>query len=235
MLGRPLRVLVTGDSTGVQLSEALLAYAATVPDQLTVGTGAFPGCGLSAAADGRLHAFTNTDRSRELIDISGCVGQFDTLPGRVVNEAVDVVLVKIGPWDAVDIHLADGTVVSVADERGLAMVRDAYLAFAKSVTEAGARLVWVTPNDTRLGWGAYDDPVNDPERWDILRGIVDELSAEMGVVQVDEANWMDVSRLTGPDARPDGVHLAEGLNERLVVDRIAPALAEVASAIAADS
>jgi peptidoglycan/LPS O-acetylase OafA/YrhL len=231
-LGRPLRVLVTGDSTGVHLSEALLAHAATVPDQLTVGTGAFPGCGLSAAADGRRHAFTNSDRTRELIDISGCVGQFDTLPRRVVDEAVDVVLVKIGPWDAVDIHLADGSVVSVADERGRALVRESYLAFAGAVIDAGARLVWVTPNDTHLGWGAFDDPLNDPERWVALRGIVDELSAELGVVQVDEGEWMEVSGLTGPDARPDGVHLADGLNERLVVERIAPALMEVASTIA---
>ncbi len=231
-LGRPLRVLVTGDSTALHLSEALIAHASAVPDELAVGSGAFPGCGLSAGDDGRMHAFTDTDGTRDLIDLSGCLAQWRSVPERVVAEAVDVVLVEIGPWDAVDIRLLDGTVVSVGDARGRGIVTDAYRAFAQRVIAAGARVVWVTPTDTHLGWGDVDDPLNDPVRWQALRAIVDDLSDDFGVVQIDLPAWLDSTGLAGPEARPDGVHLADGLDERFVADRVAPMLAEQAGILA---
>ena len=231
-LGRPLRVLVTGDSTALHLSEALIAHATAVPDELAVGSGAFPGCGLSAGNDGRMHAFTDTDGTRDLIDLSGCLTQWRSVPERVVAEAVDVVLVEIGPWDAVDIRLLDGTVVSVGDARGRGIVTDAYRAFAERVIAAGARVVWVTPTDTHLGWGDVDDPLNDPVRWQALRAIVDDLSDDFGVVQIDLPAWLDSTGLTGPEGRPDGVHLADGLDERFVANRVAPMLAEQAGILA---
>ncbi|MEZ5247868.1 MAG: hypothetical protein R2713_01210 [Ilumatobacteraceae bacterium] len=218
-------MLVTGDSTAVHLSEALIAHAATVPDELLVGSGAYPGCGLTAADDGRMHEFTDTDGSRDLIDLSGCVMQFESVPERVVAEAVDVVLVVIGPWDAVDVHLPDGEVVSVADAAGRRLVTEAYRRFATAVIEAGADVVWVTPADAHLGWGEVDDPVNDPARWRVLRSVLDELTDDLGIVQIDLPGWLAANDLTGPEGRPDGIHLGPGLNERFVVDEVIPALA----------
>ncbi len=234
-LDRPLRVLVTGDSTALHLSEALIAHAATVPDELVVGSGAFPGCGLSADDDGRMHAFTDTDGERELIDLSGCLSQWDSVDDRVIAEAVDVVLVEIGPWDAVDIHLADGHTVSVGDPTGRALVEESYRSFAEGVIAAGARIVWVTPADTHLGWGEVDDPLNDPVRWTALREIVDALQNELDITQIDLPGWLESTALPGPEARPDGVHLAEGLDERFVVEAVAPALAATADLVAAGS
>ncbi len=231
-LDRPLRVLVTGDSTALHLSEALIAHAATVPDELVVGSGAFPGCGLSADDDGRMHAFTDTDGERDLIDLSGCLSQWDSVDDRVIAEAVDVVLVEIGPWDAVDIHLADGRTVSVGDPTGRALVEDAYRSFAEGVVDAGARIVWVTPTDTHLGWGEVDDPLNDPARWQALREIVDALQDDFGVAQIDLPGWLESTGLPGPEARPDGVHLADGLDGRFVVEAVAPALAAMADLVA---
>ncbi len=216
----PLRVLVTGDSLAVHLSEALLEHAASRPDEIVAGSAAFGGCGLSAATDARLHEFTNVSRERELLDISGCVGQWASVPQRVRDEAIDVVLVDIGPWDALDMHLADGRVVSVADGVGRRLVAAAYEEFAAPVADAGATIVWVTPADSHLGWGEFDDPVNDPGRWDAIRAIIDGL----GVVQIDLPGWLAVNGLEGPDGRPDGVHLAPGLNERFVAEQVAPAL-----------
>jgi hypothetical protein len=231
-LARPLRVLVTGDSTALHLSEALIAHATTVPDALVVGSGAFPGCGLSSADDGRLHAFTDTDGERDLIDLQGCLTQWDTVPERVATEAVDVVVVEIGPWDAVDIHLADGSVVSVGDPAGREMVANAYRRFTQEVLAAGARIVWVTPADTHLGWGEVDDPLNDPARWDALRGIVDDLESVFGIAQIDLPGWLETTGLPGPESRPDGVHLAEGLNERFVAEAVVPALDRLAVDVA---
>ena len=219
----PVRVLVTGDSMGVQLSEAMMEFAADRPDEIVAGSAAFGGCGLSAATDGRLHEFTNAGGERELLDISGCVAQWSSIPPRVRDEAIDVVLVDIGPWDALDMHLEDGRVVSVADETGRRLVADAYGRFVADVEAAGGKVVWVTPADTHLGWGEFDDPVNDPVRWDAIREIITDL----GVTQVDFPGWLASEGLDGPDGRPDGVHLAPGLSERFVAEMVAPMLAEV--------
>lgn len=221
--GGPLRVLVTGDSLAVHLSEALQVHAASRPDEIVAGSAAFGGCGLSAAPDGRLHEFTNVSGERELLDIVGCVAQWASVPQRVRDEEIDAVLVDIGPWDALDMHLSDGRVVSVADEVGRDLVAAAYEEFAVLVTDAGATIVWVTPADSQLGWGEFDDPVNDPARWDAIRAIIDGL----GVMQIDLPGWLAANGLDGPDGRPDGVHLGPGLNARFVAEEVAPALADL--------
>ncbi|MBI5089425.1 MAG: acyltransferase family protein [Actinobacteria bacterium] len=221
----PVRVLIAGDSTALHLSDALLPYAAEHPDQLVAGNASYPGCGLTAAADGRLHEFSHEDGSRELIDLSGCTGEWGSIVERVSgSEQIDVVLVEIGAWDAVDIHLPDGAVVSVADPAGAALVASAYTAFVDSVEQAGARVVWITPADAHMGWGAIDAPVNDPARWVAMRHIIDSL----GVEQIDLPSWLVVNGLDGPDGRPDGVHLSPEVNERFVRELVAPTLVALA-------
>ncbi len=223
----PLRVLVMGDSLAVQLSEALLDYALSRPDEMVVGSAAFGGCGLSAASDGRLHEFTNAAGERELIDLSTCVEQWASVPPRVRDETIDVVLVDVGAWDALDMQLAvpvgDATTVSVGDEVGLELVASAYEEFAESVAATGATIVWVMPADAQFGWGGSEDPVNDPVRWAALRAIIDDL----GVVQVDLPGWLESNGLDGPDGRPDGIHLTPELNERFVKEVVAPALDDI--------
>ena len=220
----PVRVLVVGDSTAQHLSEALLPFAAAHPDQLAAGSAAFPGCGLTASDDGRLHRFTDRDGSRQELDLSGCLSQWDSIPDRVAGtEQIDVVLVSIGPWDAVDIHLADGRIVSVADPVGRALVVDAYTRFVDAVHAAGATVVWVTPPDTHLGWGTFEDPVNDPVRWTAVRGIIDGLDVE----QIDLPGWLAAHGLEGPQGRPDGVHLTPEADAQFVDELVGPTLEHV--------
>lgn len=170
----PQRVLVVGDSTAMQLADALLAYAADHGDQLLVGSAASPGCGLTAATDGRLHEFSSPDGIRELIDLSGCTRQWTSIADRVASdEQIDVVVVQISSWDGIDIQLADGRIVSVSDPVGRRLVADAYRGFVTEVEAEGARVVWVTPPDIHLLWGAIDAPMNDPRRWAAMREVVD--------------------------------------------------------------
>jgi hypothetical protein len=204
----------------VHLSEAMLERATSHPDELVAGSAAFGGCGLSAGTDGRLHEFTNVAGDRELLDISSCVEQWSSIPPRIRDEAIDVVLVDIGPWDALDMHLSDGQVVSVGDQTGRQLVADAYAEFALQVETAGATIIWVTPADAHPGWGEFDDPVNDPARWDALREII----AGLDVRQIDLPGWLVAEGLDGPDGRPDGVHLGPGLNERFVAEMVVPML-----------
>jgi hypothetical protein len=224
-IGLPIRVLVAGDSTALHLADALLPYAAAHPDEIVAGNASYPGCGLSAADDGRMHEFSQTDGSRELIDLSGCTGEWASVVERVGGgEQIDVVLVEIGAWDAVDIHLATGAVVSVGDPVGRQLVTDAYASFVARVEKAGARVVWVTPADAHMGWGAIDAPVNDPARWTAMREIIDTLDVE----QIDLPSWLTLNGLDGPDGRPDGIHLTPELNQRFVDEVVAPTLVALA-------
>ena len=217
----PIRVLVAGDSTALNLANALLPYATEHPDLIVAGNASFPGCGLTAGTDGRLHEFSNHDGSRELIDLSGCTKEWASITARVGSaEQIDVVLVEIGAWDGVDIHFTDGRIASVADPVGRQTVVDAYTRFVTDVQAAGAQVVWVTPPDIHLQWGAIDAPVNDPRRWVAMRQIIDQLPIE----QIDLRSWLTAQGLDGANGRPDGVHLAEDVNQRFVAELVAPAL-----------
>jgi peptidoglycan/LPS O-acetylase OafA/YrhL len=216
----PLRVLVVGDSTAVHLAKALIPFAEQHPDQIVAGSAAFPGCGLSAADDGRLHSQTDPDGTERLIDLRGCTFQWTTVIERVPAEAIDVVLVDIGAWDGADIHLADGRVVSVADPAGRGLVATSYRQFVGDVELAGAHVVWVTPPDLQLQWGAIDTVLNQPRRWESLRSLIDTLPVE----QVDLATWLAARDLEGPEGRPDGVHLADPVNETFVAEAVVPEL-----------
>lgn len=217
----PQRVLVAGDSTAVHLAEALIPYGATHSDEVLAGSAAFPGCGLSAFDDGRLHQMVDKDGTTSWVDLSGCVESWDSVRRRVASdERFDVVLMSVGPWDATDIRLADGRVVSVLDDVGRGIVSRRYAAFVALVEAAGARVVWVTPPDVSFFWGAVDSPFSDPSRWAALRAIIDDLPVE----QIDLPGWLAANDLDGPDARPDGVHLTPEAEQRVVAELVVPEL-----------
>jgi hypothetical protein len=217
---RPVRVLIVGDSTAVHLAEALVPYSERHTDTVLAGSAAFPGCGLSAVDDGRLHAMTDSDGQQTTIDLSACVSEWDSITRRVAAEGYDVVLVSVGPWDGTDITMADGRVVSVADPDGATMISRAYRAFVAHVEATGARVVWITPPDIDLEWDRITSPMDDPVRWQALRTIVTDLPVE----QVDLPAWLTVNGLDGPDGRPDGVHLSTEAADEFVRDAVVPQL-----------
>ncbi len=216
----PVRVLVAGDSTAVQLGNALVLYAGEHPDEIVAGSAAFPGCGLSASDDGRLHQFTNEQGRPDAVSLEGCPSEWAAIVQRVPVEQIDIVLVNIGAWDAVDMLLTDGRVVSVADPVGRALITEAYRAFVDKVQRAGAAVVWVTPPDADLQWGRVDSPLDDPARWAALREIIQSLSVE----QIDLPVWLAARGLTGPEGRPDGVHLGDDVNTEFVATLVTPTL-----------
>lgn len=220
----PVRVLVVGDSTAVKLADGLIPYSQRHPDEVIAGSAAYPGCGLSAADDGRLHEFTNADGQQELLSLAGCVQGWQSVIDRVgTAEGIDVVLVEIGAWDAVDIHLPDGAVVSVADPVGRALITEAYRTFVAAVEAKGAAVVWVTPADVDLRWEKVDSPIDDPARWVAMRAIIDSLPVE----QIDLPGFLVDNDFTGPDGRPDGVHLSLTANRQFVSDMVVPRLIEI--------
>lgn len=222
----PVRVLVAGDSTAVQLGDALVLYAAAHPAEIVAGSAAFPGCGLSASDDGRLHQFTNEQGQPDVLSLEGCLSEWAAIVRRVPEEQIDIVLVNIGAWDAVDMLLTDGRLVSVADPVGGALIAEVYRAFVDDVERAGAAVVWVTPPDADLQWDRVDSPLDDPARWAALRAIIQSLPVE----QIDLPSWLAEQGLAGPDGRPDGVHLADGVNTEFVATIVAPTLVRMHTA-----
>jgi peptidoglycan/LPS O-acetylase OafA/YrhL len=220
---RPVRVLVAGDSTAVHLAEALLPYSAEHPDVVLAGSGAFPGCGLSAFDDGRLHILTDSDGTQSTIDLSACVTQWGSIARRVASEGYEVVLVSVGPWDGTDIVMTDGRVVSVGDPDGATMITRAYRAFVGQVETAGARVVWITPPDIDFEWDRVASPMDDPARWQTMRAILDSLPIE----QVDLPAWLTATGNDGPVGRPDGIHLSPEAAAEFVRDAVVPRLVAI--------
>ena len=217
----PQRVLVTGDSTAMEMADHLIPWSQAHGNLLLVGSEAFPGCGLTAGTDGRRHEFTEPDGSPGDIDLSGCLTEWRTVVERVRSaEQIDIVLVQIASWDGLDIRFPDGHTVSVLDPLGRGLVTNAYLDFIQAVERAGARVVVVTPPDIHLGWGRIDAPMNDPRRWVALRTIIDSLPVQ----QIDLYSWLAATGLDTPEGRPDGVHLSDELGERFLTEAVIPAL-----------
>jgi len=208
-------VLIAGDSTGSELAVGMGEYEALHPEEIRVSHSAFPGCGLTAASDGRLHAW---NVGPEWIDLAGCTLQWDGLPELIVTDSVDVVVVCIGPWDAGIIRFPDGREVSVLDPAGRQLIVDAYEEFVASTRAAGAIPVFVRPATIDVEWDARLDTLDDPTRWEEMRAIVDAL----GVSQIDLPGFLEMIGLDGPEGRPDGVHLTPEVRARFVAEMVVP-------------
>jgi hypothetical protein len=215
-------VLVAGDSTGAELAAGMAEYEAAHPEEIHVSHSAFAGCGLTAGNDGRLHAW---NVGPEWIDIAGCTGQWNGIPGRVAAESIDVVLVCIGPWDAGVIRFPDGTTVSVLDPAGKQLVVDAYVAFVGAVRSVGAIPLFVRPATIDVEWDRRDDTLDDPLRWEVMRSIVDSL----GVAEIDLPAFLVADGFEGPAGRPDGIHLAPEVRARFVAEVVVPQVLALAS------
>jgi hypothetical protein len=208
-------VLIAGDSTGAELAAGMAEYAFAHPEEIRVSHSAFPGCGLSAGRDGRLHAMND---GPQWIDINGCVDQWERIPALIVTDSIDVVVACIGPWDAGVIRFPDGSEVSILDPFGRQLVADAYQRFVDTTRAAGAIPVFVRPPDLDLDWDARRDTLDDPARWSELRAIIDAI----GVSQIDLPGFLAANGVAGAAGRPDGVHLTSQLRAKFVAEVVVP-------------
>jgi hypothetical protein len=216
-------VLIAGDSTGAHLAVGMAEYAFAHPAEIRVTHSAFPGCGLSAGRDGRLHAM---NEGPEWIDTRGCVDQWERIPTLIATDSIDVVVACIGPWDAGVIRFPDGKEVSVLDPIGRRLVADAYQRFVDTTRAAGAIPVFVRPPNLDVDWDRRVDTLDDPARWAEMRAIIDSL----GVSQIDLPGFLAVNDVEGPAGRPDGVHLTGQLRARFVDEVVVPHVLALAAA-----
>jgi hypothetical protein len=221
-LGRPARVLLTGDSTANALAPGLVAWGAETGLAEVDPAGVKIGCGF--VPDGRDKV---GPKPRDLAGPCGDV--LRNLEQAAASSGADVALVVDGPWEVTD-HQAPGDVWRepgdpVFDARMLAALGRA----TDILLEHVPLVVWTTSPVIHPGWGfATPDNAWEPERMAILNGLIRQLADERPgrVVVVDYATWLD-GQPAGmeADVRPDGVHLAPGA-ARWVSDWIGPQLVQ---------
>ncbi|MDJ0771288.1 MAG: acyltransferase family protein [Ilumatobacter sp.] len=231
-LGRPVRIVVTGDSTARAIGSGVVAWAAEHPDLAQAEVHGAAGCGFVQGGARTLGGTTEVP--------SGCVDWTDKLViPQVERLEPDVVMVMVTAWDVVDQEW-DGATLTPLDAPYADRIAADYGTLVDDLLAAGAgRVALVRQPLPDPFWQPGGDAQEDPARHQVVYDAYEALAAGsdglVAVVPFDR--WFaDAGLDDDHDVRPDGVHLSpaaatdvtsEFLGERLV--RIALGLPAEAS------
>lgn len=221
---RPIRVVVTGDSTAWSLGDGLLDWAERHSDQADVRLAVAPGCTFLTGIrlDRDLGDFSPVCERRIGQDLSEMVEQF--APDLVVA-MVSVADIEEFEWNAVE-----GVLVP-PDERFAVHMRSDYRAFSDSLIAGGAGgVVFVQgPRPESI----YPHPLNDswrPGRTEMQHSVIADLATlDSDIEALDLNRWYLASDYGATDeGRSDGVHLDEAVAIDVAERLIGPWLVAVA-------
>ncbi len=199
---RPLRVLVTGDSTAEVMANALVSYQNSHPQALQVLNLSLPGCPI-----------TTTDLIRNYSGESGqnvtlCSGWRKTFPAQIAKFKPDVSLVFLSVMEETDQRMFNGSWDNLLDPAYRARQESAFDALIADLSASGAKVAWA---DAPYFKFQVDLPwVSDaPQRTDVLNAMYRQLVARHPGVQLlnyavhlnKPGNVVDTS------VRPDGIHM----------------------------
>jgi peptidoglycan/LPS O-acetylase OafA/YrhL len=217
---RPLRVLVTGDSTGRVMANALIAYQNAHPTSLQVLDLSMVACPI-----------TPTDRIRNYSGEEGqnvtlCGGWQKTFAPQVAAFKPDVAVVFLSVMEATDQRTVDGNWDNLLDPSYRQYQLSAYDKFVKVLSSTGAAVEWAdAPYFTfrqDLPWVS-----DDPARIDELNAMYRQLAATHPNVHLLSyaAHLNEPGRYDDPNVRPDGVHMTPQAADRLAQTWLLPQLA----------
>jgi peptidoglycan/LPS O-acetylase OafA/YrhL len=224
---RPVRILVTGDSTAIALGDGLVAWAGAHPDRATVVNDSIAGCGFlrvgTVPTDG---AIDWTTPCRQLLD--------HDLPRTIAEFRPDVVVLMVTMRDVEDhrFNAAEG-VIAPFDQRFVDRLRAAYATMADTLAADGvAHIAWVLPPYPIAPFQGDQRKMLDHRRYDVQFGIIRDLAAQRPerITVVDLAGWLTANGLdTSGGVRPDGLHLSatasEWISDRFVAGTLVAAAA----------
>lgn len=219
-LARPVRVLVTGDSTAKAFGTGLVNWAAAHPELAQVEVVGAPGCGFLTGGERR------TGDSIEPIE--GC----DRWLERFVYPEVerlrpDVVVAMVTSWDLVDRRWEGDELLTPFDDEFTDRLDADYRSLVASLEAAGAaRVAFVRHPIPDPYWLPRVDAQEDPARHQVIYDLYDRLAADddrVDVVALDQ--WLrDVGLDGSEEVRPDGVHptpeAATDVSERYLGDQL---------------
>ena len=219
-LSRPVRILVTGDSTAKAFGTGLVNWAAANPDLAQVAVVGAPGCGFLTGGE---------RRTGDTIEpIEGC----DRWLERFVYPEVerlrpDVVLAMVTSWDLVDRRWDGEALLTPFNDEFAARLETDYRTLLTSLETSGAGHVALVRHPIPDPyWLPRVDAQEDPARHQVIYDLYDHLAAEDDLVEVVALDrWLqDVGLDRSEEMRPDGVHptpeAATDVSERFLGDRL---------------
>jgi peptidoglycan/LPS O-acetylase OafA/YrhL len=224
-LGRPVRIVVAGDSTARAAATGLLEWAVEYPDMAQVEVVGAPGCGFLRGGERREGGWRPAPAECER-------WLADELPARVAATQPDVVMLMVTTWDLVDHRWDGGDGQTPLDTEFATRLADGYTAETDALLSLGAGSVaWIVPPVPNVWWGNQGTGQEDPARHAVLRSVIDGIAASypgrVGVV--DLRKWLeDTGSADDHDVRPDGVHLDPAAAQRIAEEFLGERLIRVA-------
>lgn len=219
---RPLRVLVTGDSTGEVIANALARYERAHPNSLTVLDLTRPGCPITV-----VHLIRHYQGERGQ-NVDACGPWPLVFPGEVRRFRPDVSLVFLSMMEQADQMLTPSSGWSNVLEPSWRAHQDHdFGTLVDALTGTGGPVLWA---DVPYMKFQADLPwISDtPQRTDALNALFRQVAGEHPRVTILDYAW----RLNRPDhvvdrsIRPDGIHMtdhaADALLASWLVGRIEP-------------
>jgi peptidoglycan/LPS O-acetylase OafA/YrhL len=219
-LQRPVRIVVTGDSTADALGTGVVQWAANHPDLAQAEVHAALGCGFVMGGE-RLFG-------GEIVE-TGCLGWTEeVLYPDIEQTQPDVLAVMTSVWDVTAQRWDGGELLTPLDPEYRARLVEAYTNLVERATAAGAQnVVFIEHPVPRAGWEDSAEDEADPARHQVLFEVYAEVAAAYPstVHIVDLASWFTEQGLDDDrEIRPDGVHLepvaATSIVERFLGDQL---------------
>jgi lysophospholipase L1-like esterase len=214
-LTRPVRIVLTGDSTAEALGAGVITWAAANPALAQVEVATAPGCGLLSGGERRRGDGVESD--------SACEGWVESELVPVVERTdPDVVAVMVTTWDVIGRRWTTDELLAPFDAEYRQRLELAYTALVDDLTAAGVpRVVFVRQPVPDVWWLPIVQEEDEPERHAVIYETYEQLTATHPetVRVVDLAGWFhdqgyDRDRLI----RPDGVHLDPLAAQRVMSD-----------------
>jgi peptidoglycan/LPS O-acetylase OafA/YrhL len=199
---RPLRVLVTGDSTAEVMANALVSYQNAHPQALQVLNLSLPGCPI-----------TPTDLIRNYNGESGqnvslCGGWTKTFPPQIAKFKPDVSLVFLSVMEQTDQRTQSGNWDNLLDPPYRAHQENEFDSLIADLSATGAPVGWA---DVPYFKFQVDLPwISDSiQRTDVLNAMYREVAARHSNVRLlDYASHLNKpGDLVNTVIRPDGIHM----------------------------
>jgi peptidoglycan/LPS O-acetylase OafA/YrhL len=218
---RPLRVLVTGDSTARVMANALVTYQNAHPKALQVLDLSLPGCPI-----------TPTDLIRNYSgeagqNVSLCAGWQSTFAKQIKAFKPDVSAVFLSVMEQTDQRRLSGSWENLLDPTYRAHQEAELLKFANLLTSTGAPVFWADAPYVKF---QLDLPwVSDsPARTDVLNQMYRDIAAkDSKITLADYASKLNKpGHVVDTSVRPDGIHMTDAWAEKVATSWLIPSLAK---------
>ena len=216
---RPLRVLVTGDSTARVVANALVTYQNAHPKALQVLDLSLPGCPV-----------TPTDLIRNYSgeagqNVSLCAGWQTTFAQQIKAFKPDVSAVFLSVMEQTDQRTYAGSWENLLDPTYRAHQEAEFIKFADLLTSTGAPVFWADAPYVKfqldLPWLS-----DSPARTDELNQMYRDIAAKDNKITIaDYASKLNKpGHVVDTSVRPDGIHMTDAWAEKVATSWLLPSL-----------